>query len=124
VKGHSGVPGNSSADKLAGKAAERQGPYSAMSLAHLDEVWIFFAVHLPGDLSTTLAPDSLSSVALDDERGTTVYQLAYIQEFSTDSGRLQSPGSKGTPRCWGIRTATKIIFFCLRPANNTIIPQD
>jgi ribonuclease HI len=35
VKGHSGVPGNERADKLAGEAAERQGPYTAMSLAHL-----------------------------------------------------------------------------------------
>jgi ribonuclease HI len=35
VKGHSSVPGNERADKLAGEAAERQGPYSAMSLAHL-----------------------------------------------------------------------------------------
>jgi len=39
---------------------------------------------LPGDLSTS--PDNLSSDTSDDERGTTVYQLAYIQEFRTDSG--------------------------------------
>jgi len=35
VKGHSGVPGNERADKLAGEAAEKTGPYTAMSLAHL-----------------------------------------------------------------------------------------
>ena len=35
VKGHSDVPGNERADKLAGEAAEKLGPYTAMSLAHL-----------------------------------------------------------------------------------------
>jgi ribonuclease HI len=35
VKGHSGVPGNERADKLAGKAAEKQGPFTPLSLAHL-----------------------------------------------------------------------------------------
>jgi len=35
VKGHSGFPGNERADKLAGEAAEKIGPYTAMSLAHL-----------------------------------------------------------------------------------------
>jgi len=35
VKGHSGIPDNERADKLAGKAAERLGPYTDMSLAHL-----------------------------------------------------------------------------------------
>ena len=35
VKGHSGTPGNERADKLVGEAAEKTGPYTAMSLAHL-----------------------------------------------------------------------------------------
>ena len=35
AKGHSGVPGNERADKLAGEAAEKLGPYTTMSLAHL-----------------------------------------------------------------------------------------
>jgi len=35
VEGHSGVPGNERADKLAGEAAEKIGPYTAMSLVHL-----------------------------------------------------------------------------------------
>lgn len=35
VKGHAGTPGNEKADHLAGEAAERPGPYTAMSLAHL-----------------------------------------------------------------------------------------
>jgi hypothetical protein len=50
------------------------------------EVFFFFTAHLPGDLSTIPGTLPVSSDTSDDKGGTTVYQLACIQEFSTDSG--------------------------------------
>jgi len=35
VKGHSGIPGNGRTDKLAGRAAEKPGPYTDFSVAHM-----------------------------------------------------------------------------------------
>jgi len=117
VKGHSGVPGNERADKLAGAAAEKVGPYTAMSLAHLKlrisdrfrkakEAWYAKPDH---HRSMEIPPPPPKKSMLDKARNAVARVAAQIQTGHWCSAvYLHRIRKRADDKCWFCQVSAKM----------------
>jgi len=122
VKGHSGVPGNERADKLAGEAAEKIGPYTAMSLTHLKlRISIRFrkakeAWHAkPNHHGTEIPPPLPKKSMLDKARNAVARVAAQIRTGRWRSAvYLHRIRKRADDECWFCQDSVKMTRLHVR----------